>query len=245
MPTPVSRMDLSFILNADSDEPLTDENTVQTPPSMNLPLESPSSSSSSSSACSASLLPPTSPVTPSSPSQSPFSTSSPSPHSDKRFACEKERNAAAAARDGTLTAELLYDIVQLATNSTKLFVSAPVLPRTSPKQKRCTAVYRIDKRSGLLSRRADMDALVRIVGDNYEPGRKLRRFACFCHKWYNKREHLNRHVQLVHHNARPYRCDMCNVAFGTKQNMDVHMNTNKHKRTGRVSWPSIQRQSQW
>lgn len=149
--------------------------------------------------------------------------------SDRFYASQKEEIAAKGARDGTISPQALRDIVQLATGSSKIRESAfsPVKKR---RPRRCTEVYRINKDMGRIERREDMDPLIKLVAETYEPGKKVRRFLCFCDKWYNKREHLNRHVQLVHLGHRPFRCDSCKVSFGTKQNMDVHLNTNKHKR---------------
>lgn len=151
------------------------------------------------------------------------------------YASEKEEFAAKAAREGTLTSEDLQDVVRMATGNSKLRDSLSPRQNGSPinkqRQKRCTEAYRINKITGRIERREDMDPLIRMAADTFEPGRKVRRFLCFCNKWYNKREHLNRHVQLVHLGQRPFRCEACNVSFGTKQNMDVHFNTNKHRKT--------------
>lgn len=159
--------------------------------------------------------------------------SAPSPCSTQlHYASDKEAFAAKAAQDGTLSPQMLHDVVRLATGSAKLRNS--VSPRSNvlskKRPKRSTEVYRINRENGQIERREDMDSLIKLAADTYEPGRKVRRFLCFCDKWYNKREHLNRHVQLVHMGHRPFRCDICNVSFGTKQNMDVHFNTNKHKK---------------
>lgn len=159
--------------------------------------------------------------------------SAPSPTSTQlHYASETEAFAAKAAQNGTLSPKVLHDVVRVATGSTR--VRNSVSPRNSVlskrRLKRSTEVYRINRETGHIERREDMDSLIRLAADTYEPGRKIRRFLCFCDKWYNKREHLNRHVQLVHMGYRPFRCEICNVSFGTKQNMDVHFNTNKHKR---------------
>jgi Zinc finger, C2H2 type len=34
---------------------------------------------------------------------------------------------------------------------------------------------------------------------------------------------LKRHHQLIHLQAKPYKCDICNESFGTKSNREVHM----------------------
>jgi hypothetical protein len=34
---------------------------------------------------------------------------------------------------------------------------------------------------------------------------------------------LKRHHQLIHLQAKPYKCDVCNESFGTKSNREVHM----------------------
>lgn len=52
---------------------------------------------------------------------------------------------------------------------------------------------------------------------------------CFCGRVFNKREHLKRHDLLVHQDFRPFSCEDCSLRFGTKQNYQVHMTTNKHR----------------
>lgn len=52
---------------------------------------------------------------------------------------------------------------------------------------------------------------------------------CFCGRVFNKREHLKRHDLLVHKDFRPFSCKDCSIRFGTKQNYQVHMTTNKHR----------------
>lgn len=52
---------------------------------------------------------------------------------------------------------------------------------------------------------------------------------CFCGRVFNKREHLKRHDLLVHKDFRPFSCDDCSLRFGTKQNYQVHLTTNKHR----------------
>lgn len=53
--------------------------------------------------------------------------------------------------------------------------------------------------------------------------------ACYCGRSFNKREHLKRHKLLVHEEIRPYKCEICDVHFGTKQNYQVHLSTQKHE----------------
>lgn len=54
--------------------------------------------------------------------------------------------------------------------------------------------------------------------------------ACpFCDRSFFKVEQLKRHDRLVHLNHRPFVCAICDVSFGTKQNMQVHMSTRKHQ----------------
>lgn len=52
---------------------------------------------------------------------------------------------------------------------------------------------------------------------------------CFCGRVFNKREHLKRHDLLVHKDIRPFSCEDCSLRFGTKQNYQVHLTTNKHR----------------
>lgn len=153
--------------------------------------------------------------------------------------------AVKAAQNGSLSPQALHDVVRIATESARMGEGAQSTSATPTSERcasnknpfsvgkrrstKCSQVYRINKDSGKLERREDMDALIKIAADTYEPGRKARRFLCYCDKWYNKREHLNRHVQLVHLGNRPFQCTACNLSFGTKQNMEVHYNTKKHK----------------
>ena len=58
-----------------------------------------------------------------------------------------------------------------------------------------------------------------------------RPFSCNkCGKKLRKKEHLKRHVQLIHERRRPYGCKVCAVAFGTKQNLQTHLMTKVHSR---------------
>lgn len=50
-----------------------------------------------------------------------------------------------------------------------------------------------------------------------------------CEKSFYKLEQLKRHDRLVHQNLRPYNCETCDLSFGTKQNMQVHLRTRKHR----------------
>jgi hypothetical protein len=70
--------------------------------------------------------------------------------------------------------------------------------------------------------------------------------VCFCERAFTKREHLKRHILLVHQEVRPFTCKDCDLHFGTKQNHQVHLGTRKHRqrvvfeRTGvakRISCP--------
>lgn len=58
---------------------------------------------------------------------------------------------------------------------------------------------------------------------------EARRFQCRCGQFFSKREHMKRHDDLVHKRLRPFSCDSCNISFGTKQNLQVHFLTQKHK----------------
>ena len=60
-------------------------------------------------------------------------------------------------------------------------------------------------------------------------GSRPRPHTCWCGKRFSKREHLRRHDLLVHLAYRPFRCHLCAVDFGTKQNMQVHFGTKKHR----------------
>lgn len=54
--------------------------------------------------------------------------------------------------------------------------------------------------------------------------------ACpYCDRSFFKVEQLKRHDRLVHLNHRPFVCAICDISFGTKQNMQVHMSTRKHQ----------------
>jgi hypothetical protein len=63
--------------------------------------------------------------------------------------------------------------------------------------------------------------------------------VCFCGRAFNKREHLKRHNMLVHQEVRPFKCNACELRFGTKQNMQVHLSTRKHRQrlAGKKSRP--------
>lgn len=50
-----------------------------------------------------------------------------------------------------------------------------------------------------------------------------------CDRSFYKLEQLKRHDRLVHLNLRPFECKTCELSFGTKQNMQVHLTTRKHK----------------
>lgn len=50
-----------------------------------------------------------------------------------------------------------------------------------------------------------------------------------CERSFHKLEQLKRHDRLVHLNLRPFVCTTCDVSFGTKQNMQVHLTTRKHQ----------------
>lgn len=50
-----------------------------------------------------------------------------------------------------------------------------------------------------------------------------------CERSFYKLEQLKRHNRLVHLNLRPFICYTCDLSFGTKQNMQVHLTTRKHQ----------------
>lgn len=50
-----------------------------------------------------------------------------------------------------------------------------------------------------------------------------------CGRPFYKQEQLKRHVRLVHENWRPFKCLFCEITFGTKQNLQVHFSTRKHR----------------
>lgn len=50
-----------------------------------------------------------------------------------------------------------------------------------------------------------------------------------CERSFYKLEQLKRHNRLVHLNLRPFICHTCDLSFGTKQNMQVHLTTRKHQ----------------
>lgn len=50
-----------------------------------------------------------------------------------------------------------------------------------------------------------------------------------CDRSFYKLEQLKRHDRLVHLNLRPFVCSTCDLSFGTKQNMQVHLTTRKHR----------------
>ena len=61
-------------------------------------------------------------------------------------------------------------------------------------------------------------------------GEREKRHACpSCERTFFKLEQLKRHDRLVHLNLRPYICATCDLSFGTKQNMQVHLTTRKHR----------------
>lgn len=51
----------------------------------------------------------------------------------------------------------------------------------------------------------------------------------YCQRSFYKLEQLKRHDRLVHQNLRPFVCTTCDLSFGTKQNMQVHLTTRKHR----------------
>ena len=57
-----------------------------------------------------------------------------------------------------------------------------------------------------------------------------RNFKCkICTYPFTKKEHLKRHVILVHRRIRPFKCLYCRRDFGTKQNQVTHFETKRHK----------------
>lgn len=50
-----------------------------------------------------------------------------------------------------------------------------------------------------------------------------------CGKRFYKLEQMKRHYRLVHLDIRPFKCIECDLSFGTKQNLEVHRKTRKHR----------------
>lgn len=50
-----------------------------------------------------------------------------------------------------------------------------------------------------------------------------------CGKTFKKGEQMRRHYRLVHLHIRSYKCNGCDLAFGTKQSLEVHEKTRKHQ----------------
>lgn len=62
------------------------------------------------------------------------------------------------------------------------------------------------------------------------PSNEARPHECRqCGRPFYKQEQLKRHIRLVHENWRPFKCLFCEIQFGTKQNMQVHFSTRKHR----------------
>lgn len=62
-----------------------------------------------------------------------------------------------------------------------------------------------------------------------EPEKEKRHACPSCDRTFFKLEQLKRHDRLVHLNLRPFICATCDLSFGTKQNMQVHLTTRKHR----------------
>lgn len=63
-----------------------------------------------------------------------------------------------------------------------------------------------------------------------QPSVEVKPHVCrACDRSFYKLEQLKRHDRLVHLNLRPFLCTTCDLSFGTKQNMQVHLTTRKHK----------------
>lgn len=57
-----------------------------------------------------------------------------------------------------------------------------------------------------------------------------------CGKTFTKSEQMKRHYRLVHLQIRSYKCNGCDLAFGTKQSLEVHEKTRKHQDRRVPAW---------
>jgi hypothetical protein len=90
--------------------------------------------------------------------------------------------------------------------------------------RRHIAVCHSGERTGPL-RRGTSSGVAKAANPNRKP-KTAKVFVCaLCptgttFRW---KGNLKRHHQLIHLQAKPYKCDVCNEAFGTKSNREVHM----------------------
>lgn len=59
---------------------------------------------------------------------------------------------------------------------------------------------------------------------------KGKAYRCgMCGRGFAKKEHRKRHVTIVHEGVRRFMCGTCDLRFGTRQNLNAHLATDKHR----------------
>lgn len=102
------------------------------------------------------------------------------------------------------------------------------------------AVFQLDKYTGQLTRREELDSFARSKSEKSDPRRKRSfRFACYCNKLFTSSKSLQEHVDATHASHPKHFCEVCRKSFTQRTSLQYHRRKcATHKRNLERSRPS-------